>query len=87
MSILPQQNLELLFDVEPQEIWNYTQSKKGDHIRVSRGIYNHHGVYISDEEVIHFTGVDNDNILDWSKNEVIKTNLDEFLRGGELEVK
>ena len=87
MSILPQQNLELIFDVEPQEIWNYTQSKKGDHIRVSRGIYNHHGVYISDEEVIHFTGVDNDNILDWSKNEVIKTNLYEFLRGGELEVK
>lgn len=44
-------------------------------------------MYISDEEVIHFTGVDDDSVLDWSKNEVIKTDLDEFLRGGKLEVK
>lgn len=87
MSIMSQPDLGLILDVESQEIWNYTQPKKGDHIRVSRGIYNHHGVYISDEEVIHFTGTDDDSVLDWSKCEVIKTNLEDFLRGGTLEVK
>lgn len=87
MSIISQPDLGLILDVEPQEIWKYTQSKMGDHIRVSRGIYTHHGIYISDKEVIHFTGVDDDNILDWSKNEVIKTDLEDFLRGGTLEVK
>lgn len=62
--------------------------KMGDHIRVQRaGIYSHHGVYVSDEEVIHFTGQDSDSILDWSKCEVIKTNLDTFLKGGTVEVK
>ena len=87
MSIILQPDIGLILDVVPQEIWNYTKPKRGDHIRVSRGIYNHHGVYISDEEVIHFTGTDDDSVLDWSKCEVIKTNLEDFLRGGTLEVK
>ncbi|MBM7652499.1 lecithin retinol acyltransferase family protein [Neobacillus cucumis] len=72
---------------EPEEIWIFTTPSRADHIRVSRGLYNHHGVYISHDEVIHFTGEDADNILDWSKNEVIKTNLEAFLQGGTLEVK
>jgi len=87
MSMISQPDLGLILDVELQEIWNCKNPKKGDHIRVSRGVYNHHGVYIKDEEVIHFTGVDNDSVLDWSKNEVIKTDLADFLRGGTLEVK
>ena len=72
---------------ETDEIWNNKIPKKGDHIRVDRGLYNHHGIYISDSEVIHFTGRDADNILDWSNNEVINTNLEEFKRGDILEVK
>ena len=77
-----------IIDVESKEEWQYIHPKMGDHIRVQRaGIYSHHGVYVSDEEVIHFTGQDSDSILDWSKCEVIKTNLDTFLKGGMVEVK
>lgn len=77
-----------IIDVESKEEWQYIHPKMGDHIRVQRaGIYSHHGVYVSDEEVIHFTGQDSDSILDWSKCEVIKTNLDTFLKGGTVEVK
>lgn len=71
----------------PNEIWSQKEPQKGDHIRVNRGIYNHHGIYVSYDEVIHFTGQDDDNILDWSNNEVITTNLDVFVKNGVLEVK
>lgn len=87
MSIMIQPGFGKIFDLDSEEIWNYSNPKKGEHIRVSRGIYNHHGVYISNEEVIHFTGRNSDNVLDWSRNEVIKTDLDDFLHGGILEVK
>ncbi len=30
--------------------------KEGDHIRVRRGLYYHHGIYISDDRVIDFSG-------------------------------
>lgn len=79
----------LIFDVpdEEQEIWVKRKPSKGDHIKVNRGLYTHHGVYISDDEVIHFTGTEDDSVLDWSKNEVIKTDIDYFLRDGQLEKK
>lgn len=72
-----------------KEIWVQKTPQKGDHIRVQRmnGLYAHHGIYVSDEEVIHFTGKDDDSILDWSKPEVIQTDLAYFLKGGTLEVK
>lgn len=71
------------------ESWIQRKPKMGDHIRVQRigGLYAHHGVYVSDEEVIHFTGKENDSILDWSKPEVISSDLDYFLKGGVLEIK
>lgn len=74
---------------EEEEIWVQKTPQKGDHIRVQRmnGVYAHHGIYVSDEEVIHFTGKDDDSILDWSKPEVIQTDLAYFLKGGTLEVK
>ncbi|MEO4052762.1 lecithin retinol acyltransferase family protein [Solibacillus sp. CAU 1738] len=75
------------FDIEPQEIWEYITPVKGNHIRVSRGLYTHHGVYISNNEVIHFTGQEDDNVMDWSKNEVIQSTLERFLLNGKLEVK
>lgn len=75
-------------DIGPSEEWQYIQPKRGDHIRVQRsGIYSHHGVYISDDEVVHFTGIGDDSILDWSKCEVICTDLALFLRGTAVEVK
>jgi NC domain. len=79
----------LIFDVpdEEQEIWIKRKANKGDHIKVDRGLYTHHGVYISNDEVIHFTGSEEDSVLDWSKPEVIQTDLSYFLKDGELEVK
>ena len=77
-----------IIDIEPSEEWQYILPKRGDHIRVQRlGLYSHHGIYVSDDEVIHFTGTDDDSILDWSKCEVISTDLAQFLRGGTVEVK
>lgn len=77
-----------IIDIEPSEEWQHIQPKHGDHIRVQRsGIYLHHGVYVSNDEVIHFTGTDGDSVLDWSKCEVICTDLAQFLRGGTVEVK
>lgn len=71
------------------EYWAYKNPVKADHIRVKRigGLYAHHGIYISDNEVIHFTGQDDDSILDWSKCEVIQSDLKQFLKDGILEVK
>ena len=77
-----------IIDVTPVEEWRYSLPKRGDHIRVQRnGVYSHHGIYVSDDEVIHFTGADDDSVLDWSKCEVIRTTLAQFLHGGIVEVK
>lgn len=75
-----------IYEEEP-EIWAKKTPAMGDHIRVNRGIYCHHGIYVSDSEVIHFTGTEDDSILDWSKPEVISSDLDYFLKGDNLEVK
>ncbi|MBR3049858.1 MAG: lecithin retinol acyltransferase family protein [Selenomonadaceae bacterium] len=79
----------LTFDFEPSEIWAHKPPKRGDHIRVKRmnGLYYHHGIFVSGGEVIHFTGDDDDSVLDWSRAHVIKTDLQQFLRGGDVEVK
>ena len=72
-----------------KESWAQKPPAMGDHIRVMRlgGLYAHHGVYVADDEVIHFTGRDDDSILDWSKCEVLRSDLAAFLKGGVLEVK
>ncbi len=57
------------------------------HIRVNRGFYYHHGIYLDDNTVVSFGGINNDYTLDPSKARVIITSLNEFLRGGELEVR
>lgn len=86
-SIVPQ--LPITDAVFTEEIWVQKNPVMGDHIRVKRmgGIYKHHGIYVSDNEVIHFTGIDDDSIMDSSKNRVISSDLNFFLKGGELEVK
>jgi len=77
--------LKLLNLSEP-EYWELKKPKPSDHIRVNRGLYNHHGIYVSDNEVIHFTGDGNDNLLG-TDNEVISTNLSDFLKNGNCEIK
>lgn len=80
---------DIICNNEDDEIWVQKPPQRGDHIRVQRmeGLYVHHGVYVSDREVIHFTGADDDSILDWDKPEVISTDLATFLKDGTLEVK
>lgn len=68
------------------EKWQAQTPQQGDHIRVNRGVYNHHGIYISNSEVIHFSSLDDDNVLG-EGNEVITTSLAHFLRKGTVEVK
>lgn len=84
-QLLPEQFLT----IEAPEVWISRKPQRGDHIRVSRlnGLYYHHGIYITDNEVIHFTGDDDDSVLDWSKAHVIRTDLGKFLDGGTVEVK
>ncbi len=76
-------------DFTVKETWVQKKPQMGDHIRVMRigGLYAHHGIYVSDNEIIHFTGTDDDSILDWSKPEVIQSDLAYFLKDGILEVK
>lgn len=76
-------------DFTEKEIWVQKKPQIGDHIRVMRlgGLYAHHGIYVSDNEIIHFTGIDGDSTLDWSKPEVIQSDLAYFLKDGTLEVK
>lgn len=82
-------NNSLIIDVtdNDMETWVKKKPEKGSHIRVNRGLYFHHGVYIGDGQVIHFTGREEDSVLDWSKPEVIETDLNYFLKDGVLEVK
>lgn len=49
-------------------------------------MYNHHGIHISKDEVIHFSSEHDDNLAG-SDNKVLRTSLEGFLRGGKLEVK
>jgi len=74
-------------DFEPAETWVCIMPKCGDHIRVSRGLYYHHGIYVSRNEVVHFTGTEDDSVLDWSKAKVIQTDMDYFLKAGQAEVR
>ncbi len=60
------------------------EPQKGDHIRVSRGIYYHHGIYIGDDRVIQFGSPTNE--LDPNTAEVLESSLSDFLKGGTLEV-
>lgn len=44
---------------------------------ISRGVYDHYGVYIGNDEVIHFTSLTSDVSGD---NKVMKTKMSHFLR-------
>jgi hypothetical protein len=69
-----------------QKDWRFKKPVTGDHIRVNRLLYFHHGIYVSDSEVIHFnTHGEGDGLL--GDATVIATTLKEFLEFGKCEVK
>lgn len=81
--------LSLLEDDGTPEKWAAVMPVKGDHIRVRRlgGLYYHHGIYVSDGEVIAFAGDDDYNPVDWWDTEIRATTYDEFRQGGVVEVR
>ena len=89
MAIDVKSLISLLQDDGSPEHWQRTLPIYGDHIRVRRlgGLYYHHGIYLSDEEVITFAGDDDYNPIDWWDTKIRSTDLREFLQGGELEVR
>ena len=54
---------------------NHLQS--GFHLKVSRGIYTHHGIYIGDNQVIHYSGF----AEAFKKGAIEQTSLESFLGG------
>ena len=58
--------------------WIIGELKAGDHIRVNRGFYFHHGVYIGEGQVVHYSALEDDGISDASSVEVRQSNLDFF---------
>lgn len=55
---------------------------KGDHIKVKRGMYWHHGIDMGDGTVVHFTGEPTRK----RHAAIRRTSMEKFLRGGRLEV-
>lgn len=88
-SICFPRTTSLYNEITNPEKWSRKAPKKGDHIRVVRAgaLYAHHGIYVSDKEVIHFAGPTGDFQLSVSNVEIRKTTLKKFLNGGTLEVK
>ena len=54
--------------------------ERGTVLRVSRGVYDHYGVYVGNDEIVHFTSYSSDK---GSDNTVMKTDMRMFIRGAE----
>jgi hypothetical protein len=57
--------------------------KKGDHLVSPRIGYSHHGLYIGDRKVVHYSGLSES----FNKGSVEITTLDEFAQGNDHDVK
>lgn len=67
-------------------MWEFKNPEYGDQIRVCRGLYYHHGIYSSNDSVYHFAapGENETNSVD---AKIVCTTLNEFLKGGNVEVR
>ena len=72
--------------LEVINMWEFKNPSYGDQIRVNRGLYSHHGIYASDNEVYHFAAVEGSE-TNPENAKVICTSLDKFLKGGNVEVR
>lgn len=68
-------------------MWNEVIPTYGSQIRVNRGLYYHHGIYIDDDNVIHFASLEPGKEMDPESASVVCTSLSQFLKDGKLEVK
>ena len=66
-------------------MWVKKKPEYGNQIRVNRGLYYHHGIYESDDIIYQFASKDGE--LNPDTAEVCTCTLEEFLKGGELEVR
>lgn len=67
-------------------MWIKKKPSYGDQIRVNRGLYFHHGIYVSDDEVIQYASPKGSEISAATAL-IISTSLSQFLNGGEVEVR
>lgn len=54
---------------------------KGMHLKVTKGLYSHHGIYIGKKQVVHYSGK-SDSLFDFSDAVVEITTLENFANGG-----
>ena len=66
--------------------WIIRPLKEGDHIRVKRPTYFHHGLYVGNNEVIHYTSLQDDGVSSPDEVEVRKTSLSFFAKEEIVEV-
>ena len=67
-------------------MWNKRKPEYGDHIRVSRGLYYHHGIYKDDQNVYQFASPIGSEVSPQTAK-IIITSLADFIKDGELEVR
>ena len=65
--------------------WRIAVLQPGDHIRVKRDHYYHHGIFVGNNEVIHYTGESGDGFAKPKEVLVRKTSLEFFLQDGVAE--
>ena len=68
------------------EKWKLIEPVKGDHIRVKSNQLYHHGIYIGNDEVVQFGGPF-DMFVKPKDIVVEKVHIEDFLKGGFLEVR
>ncbi len=54
------------------------KARRGDVIGVSRTLYDHYGIYVDDETIIHFTSTESDISFN---NKIQETTFKKFLKG------
>lgn len=62
--------------------WKIAIFTPGDHIRVKRDHYYHHGIFVGNGEVIHYTSEKDDGINKADEVFVRKTSIEFFLKDG-----
>ncbi len=67
--------------------WQPAEPFIGAQIRVSRGAYYHHGIYVAEDTVVHYAAADGDGLSHAADVTVRTVPLSMFLAGGNLEIR